>query len=78
MTAPHHAVLPVVVAEDREASSLSEFGHLLQQDVVCALRDDDSRRVRGTHGVVSVHCAQSPPVMLQTRERKMEGSQSSQ
>lgn len=27
--APHHAILPVVVAEDREASSLSEFGHLL-------------------------------------------------
>lgn len=46
---PHHPVLPVMVAEDGEASSLSEFGHLFQHFVVYLLGDDDSLRVRGAH-----------------------------
>ncbi len=61
----------MVVAKDREASSLSEFSHLPQQVIICVLGYDDSRRVRGTHCVVSVHSAQSPLVMLQTEKRAM-------
>lgn len=49
VTAPHHAVLPVVVAEDREASPLPEFGRLLQHAIIRVLGDDDSWRVGGTH-----------------------------
>lgn len=50
----HHAVLPVTVAEDGEASSLSEFGHLFQHFVVYVFGDDDSWRVRGAHREVPV------------------------
>lgn len=54
---PYHPVLPVTVAEDGEASSLSEFGHLFQHFVVYGLGDDGSWRVRGAHREVSVHGA---------------------
>ena len=60
----HLAVLPVVVAEDGEASRLSEPGHLQQHLVADGLGDQDHGRVGGTHGVVSVHMAQAPPVPL--------------
>jgi len=70
--APHHAVLPVVVAEDGEATPLSEFGRLFQHVVPGVLGDDDGWRVRGTHPVVPVHGAQPPPVMLRERERERE------
>lgn len=66
----YHAILPVVVTEDREASSLPEFGHLLQLLIIYVHWDDDSWRVGGTHCVVSVHSAQSPPFVLQTQVRK--------
>lgn len=66
----HHAVLPVEVAEDGEAPPLPEPGHLLQGVVIDALGDDDGWRVRGTDGVVSVHGAHSPPVILQTGGRQ--------
>lgn len=61
---PHHAVLPVIVAEDRETSSLPEFGHFLQRVVIDVLGDDDTWRVRRAHSVVPVHAAQSPAVVL--------------
>lgn len=66
---PHHPVLPVAIAEDREASSLSERGHLPQHFVVHVLGDDDGRRVGGAQRVVSVDGAQPPPVLLQTEKK---------
>lgn len=59
----------MIVAEDGETSSLPEFGHLPQCVIIYVPGDDDSWRVRGTHGEVSVHGAQSPPIMLQTEEK---------
>lgn len=67
---PHHAVLLVVVAENRETSSLSEFGCFFQRVVVYAFWDDDCRRVGGTNRVISVHGAQSPLLILKKSERE--------
>lgn len=67
---PHHAVLLVVVAENRETSSLSEFGCFFQCVIVYAFWDDDCRRVGGTNRVISVHGAQSPLLILKKSERE--------